>query len=268
MTMARAILVAASLALGAGLVSTARAQAGTADQAPKYLQINVEYTKPATGGDAHDKSESAFAQAMAKVKFPIHYTAYTAITGKPRTIYLSGFASFEEMEKAHMTMEAGGAGAEFDRLLAADGELLEDSKSLIFKSLPELSLHSIAPSAKNRMMEATIFQIKPGHAKDFEELAKTAIAVYDKIGSSYHWGAYRLTVSDSATDIDQHFAEGPKFDAAVSEEESKKMAALSEACIASSHREMYVANPEQSYVADDWIKADPFWKPKGTGKQK
>jgi hypothetical protein len=248
MTRARAILVGASLALGAGLVSTARAQSGTAYEAPTYLQINVEYTKPATGGAAHDKTEGTLAQTMAKVKFPVHYTAYTAITGKPRTIYLSGFSSFEEMEKAHMAMVGGGAEAELDRLLAADGDLLEDSKSLIFKSVPELSLHSIKPSAKNRMMEATIFQIKPGHAKDFEELAKTAMAVYDKIGSSYHWGAYRiaygeqsgtyvlLTVSDSASEIDQHFAEGPRFDAAVTEEQSKKMAELSQACLASSHR--------------------------------
>jgi len=267
------ILLGCSLMLAGSLPNAAQAQSAAAGSPPKYLQINVEYTKPGKGGIAHDKTESAFAQAMVKAKFPIHYTAYTAITGKPRTIYLSPFDSFEEMEKANKTMTANGA--EFDRLNAADGELLEDMKSLIFKSVPELSFHSVAPSAKNRLMEATILQVRPGHNKDFEDLAKKIIANYEKIGSSFHWGAYRilygeqagsyvlLTVSDSAADIDQHFGESPKFTAALSDEEKKSLDELRAAAIESSHSEMYAANPAQSYVGEDWIKADPFWKPKG-----
>jgi hypothetical protein len=267
------ILLGLSIAVaGSALVSAQDQPASTS--APKYLQINVEYTKPGKGGMAHDRTESAFVQAMVKAKVPIHYTAYTAITGKPRTIYLAAFNSFEEMDRANKIMASSGAGAEFDRLNAVDGELLEETRTLIFKSMPELSYHSIAPNPKTRLLEANILQVRPGHAKDFEELAKKVIAAYDKAGSSFHWGAYRilygeqagsyvlLTGSNSASDIDQHFGDDPKVTAALSDEENRKLDELRAAVIESSHREMYAANPAQSYVTDEWINADPFWKPR------
>jgi hypothetical protein len=272
MKMFKPILLGLSLAFTGSLPNAAQAQTMAPDSAPKYLQITVEYTKPGKGGAAHDKSESAFVQAMVKAKFPIHYTAYTAITGKPRTIYLSGFDSFEELENAVKVMDAPVAGAEFDRLNAADGELLEETRTLIFKSVPELSYHSVAPSAKNRLMEASIFQIRPGHKKDFEELAKKVMATYEKVGTSDHWGAYRilygelagsyvlLTVSDSASEIDKRLGEDPKITAVLSDEDNKKIDELLAAAIESSHRELYTVNPAQSYVSEDWIKADPFWK--------
>jgi hypothetical protein len=274
------ILLGSSLAFAGSLPNTAQSETSAPDSAPKYLQITVEYTKPGKGGAAHDKSEGAFVQAMAKARFPIHYTAYTAITGKPRTIYLSGFDSFEAMEKAMKVMDAPVAGAEFDRLNAADGELLEETRTLIFKSVPELSYHSVAPSATNRLMEASIFQIRPGHKRDFEELAKKIMATYDKVGTSDHWGAYRilygelagsyvlLTVSDSGSEIDKRLGEDPKITAALSDEDNKKLDELLAAAIESSRRELYTANPAQSYVTDEWIKADPFWKPKAPAAAK
>ena len=34
--------------------------------------------------------------------------------------------------------------------------------------------------------------------------------------------------------------------------------------VESSHSELFTVNPKQSYVSDDWIKADPgFWKTEG-----
>ena len=239
----------------------------------KYLQVIVEYTKPDKGGLTHDKTETALAEAMRRAKFPIRYTGYTAMTGKPRSIYISRFDSFEDLQKAFGAV----ASPEIDRLTYVDGQNLEDSKSLIFKSLPDLSYHSISPGPKQRVMEANVFLVKPGHAKDFEELVKRVKAIDDKIGSSSHWGAYRilygeaagsyalLTSSTTTADIDTRLGEDPKFEAAVGEEENKKLDELRAASIESSHREMYVANPAQSYVPDDWTQADPFWKLKGAG---
>lgn len=57
------------LSLAAACTPTAVAQdqsAAAAVTAPKYMQITVEYTKPGRGGLAHDKTESAFVQAMAR----------------------------------------------------------------------------------------------------------------------------------------------------------------------------------------------------------
>jgi hypothetical protein len=270
------ILLGLSLAATYISVVPAHGQSAAGATAPKYLQVIVEYTKPGKGGMAHDKTEGAFVQAMVKAKFPIHYTAYNSLTGPPRAIYLSAFDSFDEMDKANKVMGASSAAGEFDRLNAADGELLESTKSLILESVPELSFHSRKPGPENRFLQAQVLMIRPGHSKDFEDLLTMVMAAREKAGSSSHWGAYRirfgeqtgsyvlLTAANSMADFDQIFGEQPKFMASLSDGDKKKMDELRAAAIESGHYELYSINPAQSYVDEDWIKADPkFWKPKG-----
>jgi hypothetical protein len=101
------------------------------------------------------------------------------------------------------------------------------------------------------------------------------MAAFDKAGTTQHWGAYRteygesigeyvfLTSSNSEAEIDQRFSEDPKIRTALSEEDLKKIRELRAASIASERVELYSVNPAQSYVTEDFIKADPgFWKPK------
>jgi hypothetical protein len=234
----------------------------------------VEYTKPGKGGLAHDKTESAFVQAVTKANFPINYIAFNALSGKPRAIYLSHFDSYDAMEKAMKVFE-GPAAAEFERLNVADGELLEDSKQLIFSFVPELSYHSRADISHGRFLEARIVHVRPGHGKEFTELVKMWIAAADKVGSSDHWGAYRveygeqvgsyvfLTSDNSLADIDKSNAEESKYNAVLSESDKVRLRELREAAIDTDRFELYSVNPAQSYVSDEFIKADPdFWKPK------
>jgi hypothetical protein len=264
-----------SLAVACSLpAATQNASTATAS-APKYLQVVVEYLKPGKGGMAHDKTESAFVQAMRKAKFPLHYTAYNAITGRSRAIYLSAFDSFEEVQNANKILNAPATAAEFEGINVADGQLLDEAHVLIFSSDPELSYHSKTPGPQNRFLEADIVQVKPGHGKDFEDLMKLYMAVFDKAGTTQHWGAYRteygeavgtyvfLTASNSESEIDQRYSEDPKITAALSDDDKKKIRELRAASIESERVELYSVNPAQSYVTDDWIKADPeFWKPK------
>ena len=245
--------------------------------APKYLQVVVEYTKPGKGGLAHDKTEGAFVQAMTKAKFPIHYLAFNAMSGKARAIYLSHFDSFDAMQQANKLFDAPATAAEFERLNVADGELLEETKQLIFSYVPDLSYHSKTPNAHIRYLEADIFKVHPGHGKDFEELVKMWIAAADKAGVSFHWGAYHVeygddagsyvffTGDDSMADIDRSFADNPKFEAVLSAEDKRKMRELRAAAIEIDRSELYSVNPAQSYPPEEWVKADPsFWKPKPT----
>ena len=269
------VLLGLSLAVACSLPAAAQDASTATSSAPKYLQVIVEYTKPGKGGLAHDKTEGAFVQAMAKANFPLHYTAFNAISGRARAIYLSPFNSFEEVEKATKIFDSPAVGSEFDRINMADGELLDEARVLIFSSDPELSYHSKTPGPKNRYMEADIVQVKPGHGKDFSDLMKLYMAAFDKAGSSDHWGAYRieygeslgtyvfLTVSNSEAEIDQRFAEDPKIGKALSDDDKKKIRDLRAASIETERVELYSVNPAQSYATDDYVKADPdFWKPK------
>ncbi|MGA3082993.1 MAG: hypothetical protein ABSD44_16705 [Terracidiphilus sp.] len=268
-------LLGLSLAVAGTSLAAAQNTPSATVSTPKYLQVTVEYTKPGKGGMAHDKTESAFVQAMTKAKFPIHYIAFNSMSGKARAIYLAPFESFDALQKANKIFESPASMAEFEKLNVADGELLEDTKQLIFSSVPELSYHSRADISHGRYLEARIIGVHPGHGKEFTELVKMWMAHSDKVGSANHWGAYRveygdqvgsyvfLTSDNSMADIDEGFSEEPKFAAAVSDEDKAKMRELRAAAIESDRFELYSVNPVQSYPPDDFVKADPtFWKPK------
>ena len=224
---------------------------------------------------AHDKTESAFVQAMTKAKFPIHYIAFNSMSGKARAIYLAPFDSFDAMEKANKIFESPAQMAEFEKLNAADGELLEETRQLIFSTVPELSYHTRADISHGHFLEIRIVHVRPGHGKEFSDLVKMWIAAADKAGSSDHWGAYRveygdqlgsyvfITSDNSMADIDQSYAEEPKFTAVLTDEDKAKMRELRAAAIDADRFELYSVNPAQSYPPEEFIKADPaFWKPK------
>jgi hypothetical protein len=269
------VLLGLCLAVAGGLPAAAQDSTTASATMPKYMQVVVEYPKPGKGGIAHDKTEGAFVQAMAKAKVPLHYTAYNAMSGRARTIYLTRFNSFDEVQQANKILDTPAVGAEFDRINTADGELLDEAHTLIFSSDPELSFHVRTPGPQSRYLEADIVEIRPAHSKEFQELMKLYMTAFDKAGSSQHWGAYRteygesigtyvfLTSSNSAAEIDQRFSEDPKIKTALSEDDIKKILELRAASIATERVELYSVNPAQSYVTDDFLKADPeFWKPK------
>lgn len=273
------LLLGLSVAVCGITMAAAQDQSPAPMKPPKYLQANVEYTKPGKGGLAHDKTEGAFVQAMAKAKFPINYWAYNSMSGKPRTIYLSGFNSFGELGKANKIFDTPAAGAAFEPLNVADGELLEDSKSLIFGYNEEISLRPEVDLFHHRFLEAEIVHVRQGHGKEFHDLAKMWVEIYKKAGSSVHWVAFEtlygqdggevvfLTPDNSLDDVDASIADGDKLTAQLSDDDKKKLRELRAASIDEDRTELYAVNPSQSYVPDSFIKADPgFWKPKSAAK--
>ena len=212
-----------SLAVSGITIAAAQDQAPAPHQPPKYLQITVEYTKPGKGGLAHDKTEGAFVQAMTKAKFPINYWAYNSMSGKPRTLYISGFDSFGELGKAIKAFGAPGVAATFEPINVADGELLEDSKQIIFSYVDDISLRPEVDLFHHRYLEADIVHVRQGHSKEFHELAKMWVDLLQKAGTSAHWDAFRaeygedggfyvfFTPDKSLDDVDTGFADGKKF---------------------------------------------------------
>src|SRR5690242_3814048 len=72
---------------------------------PKVLQVIREFVKPGKGGTAHEKAESAFVQAFARAKWPTHYFAASALTGRPRVLFFVGYESFEAWEKDSLAQQ-------------------------------------------------------------------------------------------------------------------------------------------------------------------
>jgi len=247
----------------------------TAMMPPKVLVITREFTKPGKSGTQHEKTESAFVQAMTQAKWPTHYLAVESLSGKARALFLTGYDSFAAWEKDTLATEKNTTlSAALDRAWAADGELLSETDGGAFAFRKEYSLRPQADIPHMRYFEISVYQVRHGHEKDWEEIVKMVTAAYEKI-PEVHWATYAAVYGSpdntyvifnpmkSAEEIDKSFAQGKEFEAAMGEVGMKKLNELSAAAIESSQTNLFAFNPRMSYVSDDWIKADPeFWKPK------
>lgn len=263
------------LVLSFAVAGSSFAAAQEAPTVPKVLQVTREFVKPGKSGAIHDRSESNFVQAMTRAKFPTHYIALSSMSGKMRALYLTGYPSFAAWQKDNDSIDKNAAfSSELDRLSMADGELLDAMDEFVFYYDEDTSYRPNPDLSQARYMEVQSYHVKPGHDKDWTELAKMAIEADKKAGTSAHWATYELaygggdeylilSADKSMADIDQGFAEGKQFEAAMGEDGMKKFSELIRATIESSDSQLFSINPRQSYVSEDWIKADPdFWKPK------
>jgi hypothetical protein len=242
---------------------------------PKVLVVTREYTKPGKSGKAHEKTESLFVEAMKKANWPTHYLAMESLSGQSRTLFFTGYDSFEAWEKdTKATVKNSTLSAALDHAWATDGELLSETDNSALAFREEYSLHPEVDVAHTRYFEISRFQVKQGHEKDWDDLVKLVIAGYKKL-PDVHWATYYAVYGfpdttyiifnpmKSASEIDRNFAQGKDFEAAMGEEGMKKLAELTAATIESSQTNLFAVNPHMSYPADEWVKGDPeFWKAK------
>ena len=164
--------------------------------------------------------------------------------------------------------------AALDRAWAADGELLSETDASALMFHEEYSLRPEVDIPHMRYFEISLYQVRHGHDKDWDEIVKfgngclpenPGCALGDLLS------CLRITSNTyvifnpmkSAEEIDKGFAQGKEFEAAMGESGMKKLSELSAAAIESSQTNLFVFNPRMSYPADEWVKADPeFWKPK------
>jgi hypothetical protein len=242
---------------------------------PKVLTVFREFVKPGRGGMVHEKSESAFVQALARAKWPTHYLAVGSLSGKPRVLFLTGFDSFEAWEKdINATNNNPTLSAALDRAGFADGDLLSDVDAGAMVYREDYSLRAAVDIAHMRYFEISVWHVRPGHEKDWDDLVKLVMGAYNKI-PDVHWACYEavygqeggtyivFTPMKSAAEIDRAFLQSKQFRDAMGEDGMKKLGELSAAAIESSQSNLFAFNPKMSYVSDEWVKADPdFWKPK------
>jgi hypothetical protein len=242
---------------------------------PKVLAVTREFTKPGRNGTPHEKTESAFVQAMAHAKWPTHYLAVDSATGKPRSLFLTGYESFEAWEKDIQATEKNTAlSAALDRANLADGELLAETDQAAMVLREELSFRDKVDIPHMRYFEISRYHVRLGHDKDWEALVKLYQKGCENLPDC-HWAAYEVVYGrengtyvifnpmKSAAEIDRNFGQMKTFSDALGEDGMKKLSELTAAAIDSGETNLFVFNPRMSYPSEEWIKADPdFWKPK------
>ena len=165
------------------------AAAQEASPPPKVLTIIREFVKPGKAGMAHERSESAFVQAFTRAKWPTHYLAIDSLSGKSRALYLTGYDSFEAWEKdAGAVQKDSALSSALDRASAADGDLLSEIDAATLRYNEEYSLHAASVDiAHMRCFEISVFHIRPGHHKEWDEGVRMVNAAYTKALPDIQW---------------------------------------------------------------------------------
>ena len=271
-------LLGLSLAMGSAWAAFGQEKSEGGAPRPRVLQIMREFTKPGKAGMVHDNAESAFVQAMSRAKWPTHYLGMTSLSGKSRALFFSFFDSFEAWEKDSAAVAKNATlSAALDRAAAADGELLDSTDQGVFVFREDMSLRPKADISQVHFLQISVFRVRPGKDAEWGEVVKMVKAAYEKAVPDAHWGMYEeryggevgtyivLTGLKSLAEADRAAQQSMQFAAAMGEDGMKKLNEKFAGSVDSVQENLFAINPRMSYVADEWIKADPdFWKPKST----
>lgn len=276
MKMFTGVLLGVSLLVGTAGSVQAQEMSGGVQPPPKVLVLYREYLKPGKFGTAHEKTESAFVQNATKNNWPEHYLAVDALSGRPRSLFLFGYDSYDAWEK---DAKAGQANAGFsaanDKALWADADLLSDTDSTVMNYREDQSLRANLDIAHMRYFEISLYQVRPGHGKEWDDIVTLVKAAYEKIPDA-HWAVYEVQYGQqpnttyvvfnpmkSASEIDHGMTQDKDFVAAMGGDGMKKLTDLESSAIESRQTNLFIFNPKMSYPPDAWIKADSdFWKAK------
>jgi hypothetical protein len=255
------------------------AQDDGARPAPKMLQIYREMVKPGRGA-AHEKLEAGWPKAYKNSKNSAHYLAMTSITGPSEAWFVSGYDSYEAMEKQTKAEESDATlSAELSRLQAADGELLEGTRSITARFRGDLSLRPPLNIGSYRYINVVTVRIRPGMAPKFVEMRKTIKAAHEKAGMKDYYSVFEVQSGMAGPSylifipmksLKEADEAGPLHDSAAykealgGEEGSKKIGELASAAVINNESSIFAFSPKMSVPPADYLaggNAD-FWSPK------
>ena len=246
---------------------------------PNILNIETVNIKPYADGP-YDKVASEYPGLSEQLKDPTHVLAMEALTGSPRAIYLAGYDSYEALQKnEEWLLGDPKADAKFDALDAREAAYVSEVHYTIWHFRPDLSNNVAgADIPHSHYWEVIVFHMRPGHVEQFEELTKLYRDASLKSGQNVPWATYQglMGVTDSylvlvpmtsLKDVDTGLAHRKDFGAALGNEGGQRMGKLTEESVASVEDNLWMVNPEWSYVEKSWIDADPqYWAPEPAAK--
>ena len=259
---------------GLAVTSALQAQTAATKPPPKLMQIYREIVKPGHGA-AHSKTEAGWPAAFRKANWPTHYMAMTSRSGPNEAWFISGWDSYAAYEKDAQGAEKNTAlQAEMDRLSTVDGEHLSTMSSIFASYREDLSYRAAVNIPQMRYFVLTTYRVKPGRGADFVAARKLVQAVHEKLNMDEHWATYQVTSGapagtyllflpiksmaemDAAQDM-----HGKAYEAAMGEENQKKLGDLMNASVESSTSVILSFSPKMSYPPKEWVLADAFWAP-------
>jgi hypothetical protein len=239
---------------------------------PNILNMETINIKPYADG-FYDKVASEYPALSRQLKDQMHVLAMEALTGTPRAMYFSGFDSFEALEKNEEWLPGDSAAdAKLEALDARQAPYISDVQHTVWHYLSGLSNNMAAADIPHsHYWEVMIFHMRPGRGEQFAEITKLYRDANLKIGQNISWATYEgmMGVTDaylvlvpmtSLKDEDTGLAHKKDFSAALGDQGRNRVNKLSEENVTSIEDNLWMVNPEWSYVEKSWIESDPqYW---------
>ena len=251
------------------------AQGGLPTSQPSYLTIVREEVKLGRTAD-HERIEAGWPAAYEKAKSPDYYLAYVSTTGRNEAWFITPYESHKAMGDS-MKRESDDAllSAELKRLQRADGDVLTNLTTIQAMGRKDLSIGAFPDIAKTRFVEITIFRVRPGHERGFDEAAKaygsaakrtspnTSFRVYEVMAGVPGPTYLVFSSTESFADFDRVLAEGMDTMKRASAEERNTLEKFSAEGLVNAETQRFSINPAMSYVPKEVRSSDPaFWMPK------
>jgi hypothetical protein len=255
--------------------------AHSAGSPPRYINVVHERLKP--GRDAaYDGMLSNIRDDYERFNIPAYWIEMKSITGPDESFSLNFGDSFGDLEKMWAGMAA--AVAAHPELAGLQDRLLAENTSNVTNFIAERvdALGSRAATinfAKMRMLQVTVFHIRPGHETEFAEAAKSIASAYEKVAGSPAWVLYAvhsgapvpcylmLTTLGSLKDEDDAAARrAPAMEAAGAAVE-QRLQEIARSAYDSIETNIYVVNPLLSHMPRDFTAEDPaYWISRATSE--
>jgi hypothetical protein len=272
----RSLMVAAFTAYAA----SASAQ-GLPTSQPNYLTIIREEVNIGRSAD-HERIEAGWPAAFEKANSPDYYLAYVSTTGRNEAWYIIPFASHKAMgESMKRENDDPVLSAELKRLQKADAEVLNNVITIQAMARKDLSMGAFPDLAKTRFVEITIFLVRPGHERGFEEAAKayggaakrsapnTSYRVYEVMAGIPGPTYLVFSSTQSFADFDRTTEEGMATMKGATEEERNTLQKFSTEGLVNVETQRFRIDPVMSYVPKETRASDPaFWVPKKPATKK
>jgi hypothetical protein len=276
----------ATIAVALAFGSPARAQtpaqenapiAHSAGSPPQYLNVVHERLKPGHGA-AYDGMLASIRGSYERFNIPAYWIELKSVTGPDEILAFNLADSFADLEKMGAGMAASIA-AQPELAGLQDRQLAENTSSItnfIAERVDALGSRAATINfAKMRLLNLTVFNIRPGHEAEFAEAAKSIAAAYEKVEGSRAWVMYAvhsgapmpsylmLTALSSLKDEDAAAARRtPAMDAAGAAVQ-QRLQEIARSAYDSIETNIYVVNPHLSHMPRDFTAEDPaYWMPK------
>jgi hypothetical protein len=279
---AGAIVAALAFGFSARAQTPAQENAPTAHSAgspPRYINVVRERLKPGRDG-VYDGMLSNIRDDYERFNILAYWIELKSLTGPDEILAFNFGESFGEFEKMGAGMAAGIA-AHPELAGLQDRQLAENTSSVtnfIAERVDALGFHTATINfAKMRMLQVTVFHIRPGHEGEFAEAAKSIASAYEKVAGSPPWVIYAvhsgapvpcylmLTALSSLKDEDDAAARRVPAMDATGPAVQQRLQEIARSAYDSVETNIYVVNPHLSHMPRDFTAEDPaYWMPRAT----